>query len=50
MVWGNGHAMMMKRFYAVLDGADEYYCTLEDGLQILKVIGDIYATSPRKLR
>ena len=42
MVWGNGHAMMMKRFYAALDGADSYYCTLEDGLRILRVIDDIY--------
>lgn len=48
LVWGNGHAMMMRRFYAVLDGADEYYCTLEDALQVLKVIGDIYKTSGKQ--
>ena len=45
LVWGNGHAMMMKRFYAALDGADDYYCPLEDALEVLKVIGDIYKTS-----
>lgn len=45
MVWGNGHAMMMNRFYASLDGKDEYYCTLEDALPVLKVIGDIYECS-----
>lgn len=49
-VWGNGHAMMMDRFYASIDGKDEYYCTLEDGIQILKVIGDIYATNPGSIR
>ena len=45
LVWGNGHAMMMKRFYGALDGGTEYYCTLEDALPVLKVIGDIYKTS-----
>lgn len=49
-VWGNGHAMMMERFYASIDGKDEYYCTLEGGIQILKVIGDIYATNPGNIR
>ena len=37
--------MMMKRFYGALDGGTEYYCTLEDALPMLKVIGDIYKTS-----
>lgn len=41
-VWGSGHAEMMRRFYGSLDGREEYYCTLEDGIQILKIIGDIY--------
>ena len=53
MVWGRGHAMMMKRFYDSLDAGSDVespYCTLKDGLEVLKVIGDIYATSPCKLR
>ncbi len=41
-VWGNGHALMMKRFYRAIDGMDDYFCTLEDALEVLKVIGDIY--------
>lgn len=45
LVWGNGHAMMMKRFYHALDGGNDYYCTLEDALPVLKVIGDIYKAS-----
>ena len=46
-VWGTGHALMIGRFYDAIDGKDEYYCTLKDGIQILKVIGDIYETNPR---
>jgi len=46
-VWGAGHALMIGRFYDAIDGKDEYYCTLKDGIQILKVIGDIYETNPR---
>lgn len=41
-VWGIGHSMMLKRFYNSMDGKEEYYCTLEEGIQVLKVIGDIY--------
>ena len=42
-VWGVGHAMMMKNFYDSLDSDEHgYYCSLEEGIQILKVIGDIY--------
>ena len=42
-VWGVGHAMMMKNFYDSLDSDEHgYYCTLNEGIQILKVIGDIY--------
>ena len=41
-VWGVGHSMMMKRFYNAIDGGSDYYCTLEEGIEILKVIGDIY--------
>lgn len=50
IAWGNGHQMMMKRFYSVLNGNDEYYCSLEEGSQVLKIIGDIYKTSPNKLK
>lgn len=46
-VWGRGHAEMMRRFYAALEGKDEAYCTLEDGLEVLKVVGDIYKTGDR---
>ncbi len=46
-VWGAGHALMIGRFYDAIDGKDEYYCTLKDGIEVLKVIGDIYATNPR---
>ncbi len=42
LVWGNGHAMMMKRFYAALDGENTEYCTLEDGIQVLKIIQNVY--------
>lgn len=45
-VWGTGHAMMIQRFYAAIDGEDTYYCTLEEGLKVLRVIGDIYKTNP----
>ena len=48
-VWGVGHSMMMKRFYNSIDGNDEYYCTLEEGIQILKVIGDIYRSGSETL-
>lgn len=48
MVWGNGHALMMKRFYGALDGGSEQYCTLEDGLAVLKIIGEIYKNCPFK--
>ena len=41
-VWGSGHVSMMKRFYAALDGAPADYCTLEDGLAVIRVIDDIY--------
>lgn len=46
-VWGVGHATMIRHFYEAIDGADSYYCTLEDGLTVLKIIRDIYATNPR---
>ena len=48
-VWGVGHSMMMKRFYDAIDGGNDYYCTLEDGIQILKVIGDIYRCGSKTL-
>ncbi len=49
-VWGCGHAKMMERFYSSIDGNEKYYCTLEDGLKILKVIEDIYKTSPNNFK
>ena len=49
-VWGAGHAMMMKNFYDSLDSEEHgYYCTLEEGIQILKVIGDIYRSGSTTL-
>ena len=41
-VWGCGHVYMMERFYAALDGGEKTYCTLEDGLKVIRVIDDIY--------
>lgn len=41
-VWGNGHAFMIERFYNSLEGNAQPYCTLADGLQVLRVIGGIY--------
>jgi nicotinamide-nucleotide amidase len=42
--WGNGHTMMMKRFYDALGGADEWYCDIEDAVPVLEMIDKIYET------
>ena len=48
--WGNGHTMMMKRFYDALRGEDVWYCDIEDAVPVLEMIGKIYSTSKNKLR
>ena len=48
--WGNGHTMMMKRFYDALEGKDEWYCDINDAIPVLEMIGKIYETSHNKLR
>lgn len=48
--WGNGHAMMMKRFYDALGGKDEWYCDIKDAVPVLEMIDKIYSTSKNKLR
>lgn len=48
--WGNGHAMMMKRFYDALEGSDVWYCNIEDAVPVLEMIDRIYTTSKNKLR
>lgn len=48
--WGNGHIMMMERFYSVLCGKDEYYCDISDAIPVLELIAGIYKTSANKLR
>ncbi len=48
--WGNGHAMMMKRFYNALCGSDDTYCDINDGIPVLEMIDKIYSTSKNKLR
>ncbi len=48
--WGNGHAMMMDRFYSSLKGHEQYYCELADAIPVLEIIEKIYFTSPTKLR
>ena len=48
--WGNGHAMMMKRFYDAIEGADEWFCDIDDAIPVLEMIGKIYETSKNKLR
>lgn len=48
--WGNGHTMMMKRFYDALEGQDVWYCDIKDAVPVLEMIGKIYETSKNKLR
>ena len=48
--WGNGHAMMMKRFYDSIQGDDVWYCDINDAIPVLEMIGKIYSTSKNKLR
>lgn len=48
--WGNGHLMMMKRFYDALGGSDDWYCDIKDAVPVLEMIDKIYATSKNKLR
>lgn len=48
--WGNGHAMMMKRFYDSLEGKEEWYCDINDAIPVLEMIDKIYSTSKNKLR
>ena len=48
--WGNGHTMMMKRFYDALCGEDVWYCDIKDAVPVLEMIGKIYSTSKNKLR
>lgn len=48
--WGNGHAMMMKRFYDSIQGEDVWYCDINDAIPVLEMIGKIYSTSKNKLR
>lgn len=48
--WGNGHTMMMERFYGAIGGKDVYYCDIDDAVPVLELIAGIYATSPCKLR
>lgn len=48
-VWGVGHAIMIKNFYESLDGGNGYYCTLEEGVRVLKTIGDIYRSGASTL-
>ena len=48
--WGNGHTMMMKRFYDALGGDDVWYCDIADAVPVLEMIDKIYTTSKNKLR
>ncbi len=48
--WGNGHAMMMKRFYDAVGGSDDTYCDIDDAIPVLRMIGKIYETSKNKLK
>jgi len=48
--WGNGHAMMMKRFYDAINGSDDWYCDIADAVPVLEMIDRIYTTSKNKLR
>ncbi len=48
--WGNGHTMMMKRFYDALGGSDDTYCDIRDAVPVLEMIGKIYETSKNKLK
>ena len=48
--WGNGHTMMMKRFYDALCGEDAWYCDIKDAVPVLEMIGKIYETSKNKLK
>ena len=48
--WGNGHAMMMKRFYDAIGGEDVWYCDIKDAVPVLEMIDKIYKTSKNKLR
>lgn len=48
--WGNGHTMMMKRFYDAINGEDVWYCDIKDAVPVLEMIDKIYTTSKNKLR
>lgn len=48
-VWGTGHSIMIRNFYNCIDGAKDYYCTLSEGIEILKVIGDIYSCGEKTI-
>jgi len=48
--WGNGHYMMMSRFYSAISGGSDYYCDIRDAVPVLEMIGGIYSTSAVKLR
>ena len=48
--WGNGHTMMMKRFYDALCGKDEWFCDINEAIPVLEMIDKIYTTSKNKLR
>jgi len=48
--WGNGHYLMMERFYKAISGEDVYYCDVSDSVAVLEMIEAIYKTSPAKLR
>lgn len=48
--WGNGHTLMMHKFYGALEGKDEKYCDIFDAIPVLEMIGKIYETSQNKLR
>ncbi len=48
--WGNGHYLMMDRFYRALQGEDVYYCDISDSIAVLEIIEAVYRTSPNKLK
>ena len=47
--WGDGHRDMISNFYEAIRGNGNYYCGIEDGIEVLKIIHDIYETSKEKL-
>lgn len=48
--WGTGHSELLNNFYSALNGSDDYYTTITDGLDAARLVAAIYESAKTNKR